>query len=155
MHDMQSVMCMFQLVGPFELLKALIRKSWFHEGWMSEWLVLATYTLPYWTIGGCWQAIIHLMKFRVVSCTNKIVGEWEWLPPQSSPPGSAPVIVQMIFMLTVCILAEGATIWVQNSPILTLREQAREEQVSKTSQFKYIVQAVLSQICDYSLVSIN
>ena len=36
------------------------------------------------------------------------------------------------------------------SPPITLRGRAREEQVSKTSQFK--VQAVLSQICDYSPV---
>ena len=36
---------------------------------------------------------------------------------------------------------------------LTLRERAREEQVSKTSQFK--LQAVLSQICDYSPLSVN
>ena len=41
---------------------------------------------------------------------------------------------------------------VRENTILTLRGQAREEQISKTSQF---VQAVLSQTCDYSPVSVN
>ena len=38
--------------------------------------------------------------------------------------------------------------------VLTLRGRAREDQVSKTSQLNK-VQAVLSQICDYSPVSVN
>ena len=38
--------------------------------------------------------------------------------------------------------------------IISLRGLAREEQVSKTSQLNK-VQAVLSQICDYSPLSVN